>query len=187
MNLEADLIRQARNGDEQAYTALVQQHDEAVFRLAYLIMGDADEAKDVAQETFIRAYQQLDRFDDTRPMRPWLLRIATNLARNRRRALGRYVAAVQRFFTITPHMSPNTESQTLQHWEAQELWEAIRQLDIKDQEVIYLRFMLGLSVQETADILGIKAGTVKSRLSRALDRLKGIVLTNFPLLVEGRQ
>lgn len=185
--MEAEWIRQARNGDEKAYTELVRHHEEAVFRLAYLIMGDADEAKDVAQEAFIRAYQQLHRFDTTRPFRPWLLRITTNIARNRHRALGRYVAALQRFFAITLLAFPNTETQTIQQWETEALWQAIRQLDTKDQEVIYLRFMLGLSVKETAEVLDIKVGTVKSRLSRALDRLKGIVLTDFPLLVEGRQ
>jgi RNA polymerase sigma-70 factor (ECF subfamily) len=86
---ELNLVNQARQGDEAAWSTLVAQHQEGVFRLAYLLLSDADEAKDVAQEAFIRAFRSLDRFDPTRPMRPWLLQITANLARNRRRAIGR--------------------------------------------------------------------------------------------------
>jgi RNA polymerase sigma-70 factor, ECF subfamily len=67
---EASLILQARQGDGTVWEKLVAQHQEAVFRLAYLLLGDADEAEDVAQETFIRAYRALDRFDVQRPLRP---------------------------------------------------------------------------------------------------------------------
>ena len=66
------------------------------------------------------------------------------------------------------------------------MWEAIRRLPDQEQEVIYLRFMLALSVRETAEVLNIPPGTVKSRLSRALRRLKGVVQHHFPLLTEGR-
>jgi RNA polymerase sigma-70 factor (ECF subfamily) len=167
----------------------VQQHQEAVFRLAYLILGDADDAQDVAQETFIRAYDNLDRFDPDRPIRPWLLQIAKNLARNRRRALGRYWNALNRAIRAAPHDAAlrSAETDHEQRRETQALWEAIRQLPHADQEVIYLRYMLELSTQEAADVLQVQPGTVKSRLSRALRRLRGIVQTDFPLLVEGRQ
>ncbi len=66
---EAKLIGRARQGDEAAWEILVRQHQEAAFRLAYLLLGDADEAEDVAQETFIRAFRSLDRFDPDRPLR----------------------------------------------------------------------------------------------------------------------
>jgi RNA polymerase sigma-70 factor (ECF subfamily) len=185
--VESDLIERAAQGDGDAYDALVRQHQDAVFRLAYLITGDPDDADDVSQETFIRAHRHLNRFDRTRPFRPWLLRIARNLARNRQRAAGRYLAALQRAFLMAPRAAASAEAEHAQRWEVQALWDAIRELNPQDQEIIYLRYMLELSVEETADALDIAPGTVKSRLSRALGRLRGIAQEHFPLLVEGWQ
>jgi len=184
--LESELIVHARNGDHAAYETLVREHEAAVFRLAYLILSDADAAQDVAQEAFVRAFQQLDRFDPARPFRPWVLRITRNLARNHRRSLGRYVAALQRAGWAAPRSSASAEAEQLGAQETQALWDAVRRLSRQEQEVIYLRYMLELSVNETAEVLDVPAGTVKSRLSRALRRLKGVVLHEFPLLVEGR-
>lgn len=185
--LEPDLIRGAAQGDQDAYETLVRRYEEPVFRLAYLIVGDPDDAKDIAQETFIRAYHHLHRFDPERPLRPWLLQIAKNLARNRQRALGRYVAALSRAFSTAPLADHSAEAEHARQGETQALWDAIRQLARQDQEIIYLRYFLELSVDETASVLNIQPGTVKSRLSRALRRLRGIVQEDFPLLYEGRQ
>lgn len=173
---ESDLITRARRGDGAAWEILVRQHQEAAFRLAYLLLGNADDAEDVAQEAFIRAFQTLDRFDPSRPLRPWLLRITANLAHNRRRALGRYLAALSRSVQATPApvTVPDVPGEHVQRQEeAQALWRAVRRLNWADQEVIYLRYFLELSVAETAEALGVAPGTVKSRLSRALDRLRG--------------
>src|SRR5688572_27170151 len=70
---EGDMVRRVRQGDAAAWEWVMQQHQEAVFRLAYLILSDPDDAEDVAQEAFIRAYHALGRFDLDRPLRPWLL------------------------------------------------------------------------------------------------------------------
>ena len=88
-NNEPELIGRARQDDPHAWRLLVSRYQEPVFRLAYLVLRDPDEAADVAQEAFIQAYLSLERFDAERPFRPWLMRIAVNLARNRRRSLGR--------------------------------------------------------------------------------------------------
>ena len=103
---EIDLIARARRGEQAAWLTLVRQHQEALFRMAYLLLGDADEAQDVAQEAFIRAYDALDSVKAGHPLRPWLLQIAKNLARNRRRSARRYLAALQRWWTAQP---PPTE------------------------------------------------------------------------------
>jgi len=166
-----------------AWSALVEQQQEAVFRLAYLLLGDADAAKDVAQETFIRAFYALDGFDSSRPLRPWLLSITANLARNRRRALGRYLAALSRWFQKAPlPVGPDPRDEHLRQWQAQTLWQAVRRLGPADQEIIYLRYFLELSVAETAEAVGVAPGTVKSRLHRALERLRAVVETEFPAL-----
>lgn len=169
---DADLVRRARDGQEAAYDALMKQHQEAVFRFAYLLLGDRDEADDLAQETFIRAFRMLSRFDLERPLRPWLLKITANLAANRRRAAGRYVAALRRWFQMTPTAEPKVEQEAIQNEQTNTLWEAVRRLAQPDQEVIYLRYFLELSEADAAEALGVALGTVKSRLHRALARLR---------------
>jgi RNA polymerase sigma-70 factor (ECF subfamily) len=151
---------------------LVQQHQEPVFRLVYLLLGDADDAQDVAQETFIRAYRYLDGYDDARPLRPWLMGIAANQARNRRRAFGRYIYHLKRLARLAIDDGLDPESEVSRSANAQALWAAVRRLAITDQEIIYLRYFLELSVDETAETLNIAPGTVKSRLYRALGRLR---------------
>jgi len=182
--LEPELIASARQGEQAGWDGLVQQHQGAVFRLAYLLLGDADDAQDVAQEAFIRAFGALERFDSARPLRPWLLRITANLARNRRRSMGRYVAALQRALRAEPEPVLHVEHATLQQIDAQQLWQAVRRLSPPDQEVVYLRFFLELPEAEMAAALDVAPGTVKSRLHRALKRLRSVVEADFPSLQE---
>lgn len=182
---EATLIRLAAHGDATAWEPLVLSHQQAVFRLSYLLLGDSDDAEDVAQETFLRAWKHLGRFDVTRPLRPWLLSIAANLASNRRRSAGRYIAALTRAFRAEPSL-PSIEDKTAQHTEAHELWKAVQTLNIPDQQIVYLRYFLDLSVAETAETLQIAEGTVKSRLNRALEKLRHVIQLDFPALTEGR-
>lgn len=173
-----------------AWEALVRRHQEPAFRLAYLILGDAAQAEDVTQEAFIRAYRHIDKYDPTRPFRPWLFAITANLARNQIRSVGRYLAAVQRLINRQPerikkHNPEHVENKISRRWQSQTMWHAIQRLDGKDQQIIFLRYYLDLPVAETASTLGIAEGTVKSRLHRALSRLQGIIEREFPALLEG--
>jgi len=183
---ESTLIRHAANGDAAAWEPLVLAHQEAVFRLSYLLLGDPDDAEDIAQETFLRAWNHLKRFDLTRPLRPWLLSIASNLASNRRRSAARHLSALTRAFRNEPVSSISIEEKSTRHMEASHLWKAVQTLSMPEQQIVYLRYFLDLSVAETAEVLNIPEGTVKSRLSRALDRLRGIIQHDFPVLAEPR-
>lgn len=184
---ESTLVRYAMNGDAAAWEPLVLAHQEAVFRLSYLLLGDPDDAEDVSQETFLRAWNHLKRFDPARPLRPWLLSIASNLASNRRRSAGRYLATLTRAFRNEPLSSTSTEEKSAKYMEANELWKAVQTLSVPDQQIVYLRYFLDLPVNETADVLQVAEGTVKSRLSRALDRLRGVIQQDFPVLAEGHE
>lgn len=188
---QTDLIAHARRGDADAWEVLVREHQQAVFRLAYLLLGDAAEADDVAQETFIRAYRALERFDASRPLRPWLLRIASNLARNQRRSLGRYLSALQRLVALDPEARARASPQRQPEAQggpsaedAHNLWQAVRRLGPADEEIIYLRYFLDLSEAEAATALQVAPGTVKSRTHRALGRLREVVQREFPSLQE---
>jgi RNA polymerase sigma-70 factor (ECF subfamily) len=177
---EADLVARARLGDEEAWLALVDMHGQPIFRLAYLLTGDADDAADVAQETLLRAFRHLHRFDASRPLQPWLLRIARNLAYNRRRSIRRFVAALRRWQTQRPQDTEPPAASTAHD----AVWQALQGLDAKDRDVIYLRYFSELSVAETAVVLGVAEGTVKSRLARALARMRAALVQQFPEVAE---
>ena len=183
---ESTLVRHAANGDAAAWESLMVAHQEAVFRLAYLLLGDPDDAEDVAQDSFLRAWKHLKSFDAARPLRPWLLSITANLARNRRRSAGRYFAALMRAFRDEP-ASDSIEERSAQKFQASELWQAVQKLNVLDQQIVYLRYFMDLPVAETAEILRVAEGTVKSRLSRAIEKLRGIIKQDFPVLSEGRK
>ncbi|HSJ88824.1 MAG TPA: RNA polymerase sigma factor [Anaerolineales bacterium] len=183
---ESTLIRHAANGDAAAWESLMLLHQESVFRLAYLLLGDPDDAEDAAQESFLRAWKYLKRFDPARPLRPWLLSITANLARNRRRSAGRYFAALMRAFRDEP-ASMRIEEKSMQNLDSQQLWHAVQNLGVAEQQIIYLRYFLDLSVSETAQTLQVAEGTVKSRLSRALEKLRTIIQQDFPVLADGHE
>lgn len=164
-------IEAARQGDADAWERLVQAYQQPIFRLAYLLLGDPDDAEDAAQETFLRAYHALERFDAQRPLRPWLMQITANVCRNRLRSLSRYLAALQNALRSQP-ATASAQLQAEQNLEAQALWQTVRRLRLEDQQVIYLRYFLNCSEVETAQVLNIAQGTVKSRHHRALARLR---------------
>lgn len=176
---DRELVRFAQRGDQAAWDTLVRHFQQPVFRLAYLILGDPVDAEDVAQETFVRAFLALDRFDVERPLRPWLLSIAANLARNRRRSLGRYWAALQRAFLASPKTVESPPEYTPAE-DARRLREAVGRLRPAAQEIIYLRYFLQLSEAETAAVLDIPAGTAKSRHHRALAQLREVIESDYP-------
>lgn len=184
---EDELIRRARQGDPAAWETLVRRHQQHVFRLAYLTLRDAAEAEDMAQETFLRAFLTLERFELGRPLRPWLTRIAINLARNRRRSLGRYLNQLRRAFAADPepeHAAASLENSLQARWQAATLREAVQRLSRPKQEVLYLRFFLAMPEAEMAEALDVPPGTVKSRLHRAIAGLRQIVAADFPELQE---
>ncbi len=184
----SNLMAQARQGDEAAWESLMHEHQEAAFRLAYLILGDPAAAEDATQEAFIRAYHAMDRFDPARPVRPWLLSITANLARNRLRSAARYFAALQRFARWQPaaavQVATDPTPLLAERQRSEALWQAVRRLGQADQEVIYFRYFLEMPESETAQALGVAPGTVKSRLHRALGRLRGVIEREHPHLRE---
>jgi RNA polymerase sigma-70 factor (ECF subfamily) len=180
---EQGWIEAARRGDAAAWEQFVQAYQQPVFRLAYLLLGDADDAEDVAQETFLRAYHALERFDAARPLRPWLMRITTNLCHNWRRSLGRYLAVLQHVLR-SEHPSNTAIQLAEQHIESEMLWKAVQRLRVEDQQVIYLRYFMDCSEMETAEVLGVAQGTVKSRQHRAITRLRGVLEKEYPQMVQ---
>ena len=172
---ETDLVERAKRGDVQAYEEIVRAHQGIAFRTAYLVAGDATDAEDATQEAFVKAYRALGRFRSGAPFRPWLLEIVANEARNRRRSAGRRARLALRT-QAEPDASggaaPSPEATVLGAERRETLLAAVNELREEERLVIACRYFLDLSEAETAATLGIRQGTVKSRTSRALERLR---------------
>ncbi len=171
---ENELVERAQRGDERAFEEIVERYSDLVFRTALAVAGRPADAEEAAQDAFVKAHAALGRFRAGEPLRPWLLRIAGNEARNRVRSAGRHTSLQLRVTEAarTGGAAPSPEAAALAAEERYRLLEALNASDPDDRAVIALRFLLDLSVAETAATLGLPEGTVKSRLSRALSRLR---------------
>ena len=169
-----ELLARAKQGDTRAYGNLVEEHQTIAFRTADLLTGSAADAEDAVQEAFVKAYRALGRFRAGAPFRPWLLSIVANEARNRRRSAGRRDRLALRVAEdpLSGGAVPSPEAALLDKEQREELLAAVNELREDDQLALGCRYFLGLSEEETAEVLGWRRGTVKSRTSRALDRLR---------------
>ena len=152
-------------------------HEQIAFRTAYVVTRDAADAEEAAQDGFVKAYRALGRFRRGAPFRPWLLQIVTNEARNRRRAAGRRERATLRLAddAASGGAAPSPEGSLLALEQRAALLAAVEALPEEQRDVVALRYFLDLSEAETAAALDVRVGTVKSRLSRALERLRPLV------------
>ena len=171
---EDELVERARGGDAGAFASLVRDHEEIAFRTAYLIARNAADAEDAAQVGLTKAWRALPRFRRGAPFRPWLLAIVANEARNRRRAAGRREGLALRAAHELPSggAAPSPEGSALAAEERAVLLAALERLGDGDRLVLSCRYLLDLGEEETARVLGLRRGTVKSRTSRALGRLR---------------
>jgi RNA polymerase sigma factor (sigma-70 family) len=170
---EQRLLERAQRGDADAFGEIVARYQALAQRTAYVIVRDADAAQDVAQEAFVKAYRALGRFRPGAPLRPWLLRIVANEAINKAKAGSRHPAldlAAAESRAADPAASP--EAQALAAERREMVLHAVNELKQEDRLVIAYRWFYDLSEVEMADVLGIPRGTVKSRLSRAMSRLR---------------
>lgn len=167
---DRELVLRARRGDRAAFGLLVRRHQRRIHGLGVRLLRDRDDADDLVQETFVRAWRALDRFDPERPLMPWLLRIATNRAmslldvRKRRRA--------EELTETIPDAGPSPPEQA----DRRRLHAAVRRevdrLPEDQRVVLVLRAAEDLSYREIAEVLGVPIGTVMSRLARARETLR---------------
>lgn len=173
---DQELVERARRGFTGAYDEIVQRYTEMAFRTAYLVTGSASDAEEAVQDAFVKAHRALGRFRIDAPFRPWLLRIVGNEARNRRRAAGRRAVVELRAARLQPAEAaadPSAAAEAAADRRA--LLAALEALPEEQRLVVTCRYLLQLSVEETAAALAVPEGTVKSRLARALDRLRSLL------------
>ena len=178
-DLERSRVRAARAGDRPAMEELIRAHSDSAFRFALTILRNQSDAEDATQSAFVKAFTNMNRFDPSRRFEPWLLSIVYHEALNLRRADRTRWAFWQRQ-PKRPGAIESTESAALVRAEHQELWQALNRLKDDDRTILVLSYLLGYGEAETAEVLSIKRGTVKSRKHNALQRLRALVEREYP-------
>ena len=184
---EAALIANAQRGDLEAFDALVLRHQPEVFAVAVRMLGDRDEAQDVAQDAFVRAYRSIGAFRGDAKLSTWLVSITMNLCRNRRRWWARrrriIVASLDDPIDTEEGAlereiadpAPSPASAAERHELQQQLAGALQLLSEGERSIVVLRDIQGHAYEEIAEVLHCRVGTVKSRLSRARLRLRALL------------
>ncbi len=177
MNEEQVWVSQAQRGDNEAFTKLVETYQTPVFNLCYRMLSEPDLAEDAAQETFLRAYQHLNRYDDKRPFPTWLLSIAAHycIDRLRRKKFSAFSLDAEdedgNTFELPDADAPNPESEVIRGQNAERVHAALKGLDAVDRAAITLRYWYDYSEKEIAETLNLSVSAVKSRLHRARKEL----------------
>lgn len=177
-----DLIDRARAGHRDACDLLAQRYRQPAFHLALQLLGNREDALDVAQDAMVRFFTHLDRFDSSRPVLPWLRQIVRNRARDLMRH-GR-VRVADSLDSDGPEggtieirdAGQDPESLTAQRLLRQTLWQALHNLDPAHREILVLRDYQDLSYREIAELIQIPLGTVMSRLHAARQRLRKVLV-----------
>lgn len=169
----ADEVRRARRGDQNAFAALVRQVQRPVYGLCLRLLRTEGEAQEVAQETFLRAYQNLERYDLERPFDLWVLAIARNLCLDLLRRRSRVQTEdVEEHAQVLPSGDPNAEDKAIEKQERKSLEEAMGMLSAEDREVLALYYVQKRTTKEIAEVIGVAPGTIMARLFRAREKLR---------------
>jgi RNA polymerase sigma factor (sigma-70 family) len=170
--VETELVRRAQQGDFDAFGELLGGHQASAQRMAMMLGLSPDDAADAVQEAFVRAFRAIHRFRLGKPFRPWLIAIVVNEVRSLHRSSGRRARLADRFAAGQVRQTDGPECDSLRREQGIELIDALQGLRDHDRLPIVYRYLLEFSEAETAAALGVPLGTAKSRVSRALDRLR---------------
>jgi RNA polymerase sigma-70 factor (ECF subfamily) len=171
-------VSQAQQGSDEAFTRLVEMYQTHVYNLCYRMLGEAEAAEDASQETFLRAYQHLHRYDRKRPFGTWLLSIAAHYCIDRLRRRKFTMISVDQDeedggFELPDADAPNPESETIHGEQRQQMQRLLKRLDSVDRAAIVMRYWHDCSEVEIAESLNLTVSAVKSRLHRARRALAG--------------
>lgn len=169
---DAALLDRARGGDRDAFGELVRRHLPAALRVAAVVSGSTEEASDIVQDAFVSVHRGLASYRGAGSVRSWLLRAVANHAKNHVRGRVRRLRRDDRHAGLQLREAAGAEDSALERAERERLALALRRLRPDDRAVLACRFVADLSELETAAVLELAVGTVKSRTSRALARLR---------------
>jgi RNA polymerase sigma-70 factor (ECF subfamily) len=179
VNEEMTWVVQAQQGSDEAFTRIVETYQTPVYNLCYRMLGEAEAAEDAAQETFLRVFQHLQRYDQKRPFATWLLSIAAHycIDRLRRRRLAIFsmdeADESEAGFELPDPSSPDPEAESIKKEDRDRLHGVLRTLDATDRAAIVMRYWHDFSEAEIAEALNLSVSAVKSRLHRARRAMAG--------------
>ena len=185
MSEEMTWVLQAQQGSDEAFTNLVETYQKHVYNLCYRMLGEPESAEDAAQETFLRAYQHLHRYDRKRPFATWLLSIAAHYCIDRLRRRKFSMASIDQDeeeggFELPDADAPNPESEVVHNEQLEQMQGLLKRLDSVDRAAIVLRYWNDCSEAEIAEALNLTVSAVKSRLHRARRELAGLWQAETP-------
>ncbi|MDQ1329015.1 MAG: polymerase sigma-70 factor, subfamily [Candidatus Poribacteria bacterium] len=191
---DTDLVHLCQNGDMTAFEQLFRKHQDRIYGLAYRMMNNREDAFDVTQEIFIRAYQKIKDFNFKSAFSTWLYRLALNLctdelrkqkSRKKTEISVNDLSSKEDVIAIIQVDENTPEDNAISKEQEKLVWDAINSLKDKDRAVIILRDMEGLSYEEISDVLKCSLGRVKSRLHEARQKLRDILEANTELWIGG--
>ena len=165
---EAEWLSKAQQGDPQAFTALVEAYQRPVFNLCYRMLGNAQDAEDAAQETFLRAYKYMRRYDNSRPFSTWLLSIAAHHCIDQARKRRYPVLSIEELpVPDLPEPALGVEASLSRKEEGQRVRAVLETLDPLDRAAVIMYYWYDFSYEEICQALSLTMSAVKSRLHRA--------------------
>jgi RNA polymerase sigma-70 factor (ECF subfamily) len=168
--IEAEIVARVLKGDRQAYAALVEEYKSPIYNLAYRMTGSSEDADDLTQETFIRAYQYLWRYDMRRKFFTWLYTLALNLIRSHLRKKNKYNKSSEELSAhLLADKNPSPETGLI---ETQEISVCLLRLEEESRALLIMKFHQGLTFEEIAQITGKSLSAVKMNIYRGLESLK---------------
>ena len=185
MSEEMTWVLQAQQGSDEAFTNLVETYQKHVYNLCYRMLGEPESAEDAAQETFLRAFQHIHRYDRKRPFATWLLSIAAHYCIDRLRRRKFSMASIDQDeeeggFELPDADAPNPESEVVHNEQREQMQGLLKRLDSVDRAAIVLRYWNDCSEAEIAEALNLTVSAVKSRLHRARRELAGLWQAETP-------
>ncbi|NMC84571.1 MAG: sigma-70 family RNA polymerase sigma factor [Anaerolineaceae bacterium] len=186
---EQEWLDLARNGDDEAFSRLVETYQAPVYNLCYRMLGESTAAEDAAQETFWRAYQNLKKYDPARPFITWLLSIAAHFCIDQQRKRKLPVFELDEFpdLDLEDHSIPNPEKEFSHNQENDALHQLINQLNPQDRATVILKYWYDCSEEEISQMLSLTVSAVKSRLHRSRRQLAEMLSQNPMLVVNERR
>ena len=177
-SVNSGLIKKARRGDGRAFSMLIENHERFVFNVVYRIIGNAEDARDVSQEAFIKAFKNFESYDESSAFSTWLYRIAVNTAIDyiRKRKKENSIS-FEDYIVDEKNQKGDSgiEEKVISKEGVKNIISAVNMLDDEFKTVIVLRDMEGMEYKEISDITGLPLGTVKSRLSRGRGKLRQMI------------
>ena len=169
---EAEIVARVLKGDRQSYALLVDEYKSPIYNLAYRMTGNLEDADDLTQETFIRAYQYLWRYDTSKKFFTWLYTLALNLIRNHFKKNKYNKSSEELSANLLADKNPSPETELI---ETQEISVYLLRLEDESRALLIMKFHQGLTFEEIAQITGKSLSAVKMRIYRGLEKLKELL------------